>query len=428
MNYTEAIEYIQHLCTFGINPGMERIERLLKLLGHPEHKLKCIHVAGTNGKGSVSVLLASVLQCQGYKTGVYTSPHLQSYRERFVVDGDLIARTDFARLVCMLQPCLEQVLRETHDHPTEFELLTAMAFQYFYEQDVDFAIMEVGLGGTLDSTNVIAPLVSVITNVSYDHMDRLGTELREIAAQKAGIIKRDVPVITAAQGEPLAVIQEIAFCMKAPVIDIWRTCNWHLLSSVPGGQIFHLTTARDQYENLQISLLGPHQLVNGAVAVAALEQLRDQGIDIDKKAIYAGFSRARWPGRFEIVAQDPLIILDGAHNPDGAIALRTTFETVFPDCQTVFIVGVLADKDYKAMLANFAAVANIMILTTADSPRAADPALLAKEVSGCETMVIADLQEAIETGMRLAGAGKTMCVCGSLYTIGRARDILLGTG
>jgi dihydrofolate synthase/folylpolyglutamate synthase len=407
---------------------MERIEHLLKLLGHPEHKLKCIHVAGTNGKGSVSALLAAVLQCQGYKTGVYTSPHLQSYRERFVVNGDMIAQTDFVRLVRMLQPCLEQVLRETHDHPTEFELLTAMAFLYFYEQEVDYAIIEVGLGGTLDSTNVITPLVSVITNVCYDHMDRLGKGLREIAAHKAGIIKEAVPVITAARGEPMTVIQEIALSMQAPVIDVWQTCNWHLASSAPGGQIFHLTTAREQYDNLRISLLGPHQLVNSAVAVATLEHLRDQGVNIERKAIYEGFSQARWPGRFEIVAQEPLIILDGAHNPDGSMALRATFETVFPGCETVFVVGVLADKNYKAMLNNFAAVADLMILTTADSPRAADPAMLAEEVSGCKTMVISDLKEAIGAGMRLAAAGKILCICGSFYTIGRARDILLGSG
>lgn len=430
LNYHEAIEYIEHLCTFGISPGMARIERLLALLGNPERKLRCIHVAGTNGKGSTAVLIAAVLQSQGYKAGVFTSPHLHSYRERFVVDGSMIEERDFARLVSTLQPYLVRVLRETQDHPTEFEILTAMALQYFLEQEVDFAIMEVGLGGTLDSTNVITPLVSVITNVSLDHMDRLGASIREIAAHKAGIIKKAVPVITAARGGALEVIKETASSRCAAVIDIGQTCKWHLAAVEPGGQTFHVATAKEKYDNLWIALLGPHQLVNSVVALVTLEQLQNQGTDIDKQAIYQGFARARWPGRLEIIAQRPLIMLDGAHNPAGSQALRVTFETVFANYQTVFVVGVLADKDYKPMLADFAAVADVMILTTAASPRAADPSVLAAEVSGCETIVIADLPEAIAAGVRLAetGAGKALCICGSLYTIGKAREILLGSG
>lgn len=428
MNYTEAIAYIQHLTTFGINLGMERIERLLRLLGNPERKLKCIHVAGTNGKGSTSVLIAAVLQSQGYKVGVYTSPHLQSYTERFVVNGRMIEEADFARLVHMLQPCLEQVLRETHDQPTEFEVLTALAFQYFADQDVDFAVIEVGLGGTLDSTNVITPLVSVITNVTFDHMDRLGKTIQEIATHKAGIIKKGVPVITAAQGDALAVINEVASVHCAPVIDVWQSCKWQLILIEPAGQIFHLKTAGEKYENLRIRLLGPHQLVNSAVALATLEQLQSQGVDIGQRAIYEGFASATWPGRFEILSEKPFIILDGAHNSEGSQALRSTFETVFPDIKTVFVVGVLADKDYKAMLKDFAAVADVMILTTADSPRAADPSVLAEEVSGSQPIVIADLREAIAVGIQLADAGKALCICGSLYTIGRARDILLENG
>lgn len=425
MNYTQAIEYLRHLCTFGINPGMARIERLLSLLGHPERKLKCIHVAGTNGKGSTSVLIAEVLRCQGYKTGLFTSPHLQSYRERFVINGAMMTEVDFARLIAEVQPLLEQVWRETNDHPTEFEVLTAMAFQYFSEQGADFAVVEAGLGGTLDSTNVVTPLLSVITNVTFDHMDRLGTEIREIAAHKAGIIKSDVPVVTAAQGEALAVIKETAGAKQAPVTDIRQGCTWQLVSASPAGQTFHVHTPRQTFDNLRISLLGAHQLVNSAVAIAALEAVGNCGVVLDRRAIYQGFAQARWPGRFEIISQAPTIVLDGAHNPDGARALRTVFEEVFPGSETVFVVGVLGDKDYKAMLADFAAVADVMILTTADSPRAADPFLLATEVSGCETIVIADLKEAISAGVRMAGAGKVMCVCGSLYTVGRARDMLM---
>lgn len=424
MDYEEAIAYIQHLCTFGIKPGLARIKRLLALLGNPEAGLKCIHVAGTNGKGSTSALIASVLQCQGYKIGVYSSPHLQSYRERLMINGDMIERPEFARLVEMLRPRLAQVLQETNEQPTEFEVLTAMALQYFHEQGVDFAVLEAGLGGTWDSTNVITPLVAVITNVSFDHMDRLGGTLAEIAGQKAGIIKPGVPVVTAAADEALAVIKAVASDKDAPLIDIGRYPPGQLISLEKGGQTFHLTTARREYRNLRTALLGPHQMMNGLVALAVCEQMQLQGIAIGERAIYQGFSQARWPGRFEIISQAPLIVLDGAHNPDGARTLRATFESLFPGCEAVFVVGVLADKDYAQMLREFSAIAEVIILTAPDSPRAADPAVLAAAVSGCETIVQPDLREAVTAGIRLAGTGKIMCVCGSLYMVGQVQEML----
>ena len=424
LEYEEAVAYIQHLCTFGIKPGLARIKRLLALLGNPEAGLKCIHVAGTNGKGSTSALIASVLQCQGYKIGVYSSPHLQSYRERLVINGGMIERPEFTRMVEMLRPRLAQVLQETNEQPTEFEVLTAMALQYFHEQGVDFAVLEAGLGGTWDSTNVITPLVAVITNVSFDHMDRLGDTLAEIAGQKAGIIKPGVPVVTAAGDEALAVIKAAASAKGAPLIDIGRYPPGQLISLEKGGQTFHLTTAGREYRNLRTALLGPHQMMNGLVALAVCEQLQLQGIAIGERAIYQGFSQARWPGRFEIISQAPLIVLDGAHNPDGARTLRATFESLFPSCEAVFVVGVLADKDYAQMLKEFSAMAEVIILTAPDSPRAADPAVLAAAVSGCETIVQPDLREAVATGIRLAGTGKIMCVCGSLYMVGQVREML----
>lgn len=426
MDYEQAIAYIQHLCTFGINPGLQRIERLLQLMGNPEDRLKCIHVAGTNGKGSTSALIAAVLRCQGYRVGVYSSPHLQSYRERFVINGEMIAQGDFARLLSLLRSKLEQVSTEIVEHPTEFEVLTALAFQYFCEQAVDFAVIEVGLGGTLDSTNVITPLVSVITNVSYDHMNRLGTTIKEIAGQKAGIVKPGVPVVTAACGEALAVIKEAAAGMRAPVIDVAEHCRGQLVSMEKTGQIFDLITARKEYRHLRTGLLGRHQITNSQVALTVCEQLQQQGTDIGDEAIYRGFSQASWPGRFEIISQEPFIVLDGAHNPDGAWALRDTLQRLSPGEKAIFVVGVLADKDYTEMLKEFAAVAEVMILTKPDSPRAADPSVLAEAISGCTTVIYENLQEAVAAGMRQAGTGKAICICGSLYTVGQARDIILG--
>jgi dihydrofolate synthase / folylpolyglutamate synthase len=427
MNYTQAIEYIQNLSKFGINLGMERIERLLALLDNPEQDMQCIHIAGTNGKGSTAMMLAAVLQAAGYKVGVYTSPHLQSYTERFTIGGEPIGEADFARLVSVLQQPLEHVLQTTQDQPTEFEVLTAMAFYYFKEQAADYVILEVGLGGTLDSTNVITPLLSVITNVAFDHMDKLGTTLAEIASHKAGIIKPAIPVITAATGDALHVIETEAKYKKASVSNIWKDCLWECVKATSERQIFHLRTPKKMYRNLHIRLLGPHQLANCAVTVRALEQLMEAGVFIEERAIYEGLAAARWPGRFEVVSNAPCIILDGAHNPDGAKALRATLETVFPAAEIVLVVGILADKDYKTMLTDFSAVANLMIVTTADSPRAADPAVVANEITGCEVEVVPDLAEAIAAGVRQAGMGKVMCVCGSLYTIGKARDILVGS-
>lgn len=424
MNYDQAVMYIQDLCKFGINLGMDRIRSLLALIGHPEQGMPCIHIAGTNGKGSTSMLIAAVLQAGGYRVGAYTSPHLQSYTERFAINGQPISEQDFARLVTRMQSYVEQVITDTQEHPTEFELLTAMAFLYFREQQVDYVVLEVGLGGTLDSTNVITPCVSIITNIGFDHADRLGSTIKEIAANKAGIIKTGVPVITAATGEGLEVIARVAELNDAPLINVRRDYIWTAIETTPAGQTFFIQTPYKKYDNLHIKLLGPHQMENSAIALAALEKLSADSLLIDDQAILQGFANARWPGRFEVISEVPVVILDGAHNIDGAKALRATLEVVFPEAEIVLVVGILADKDYSMMLCEFAAVADLIIASTADSPRAADPFKIASAVNGCEVTVIPDLQEAVAAGIRQAGMGKIVCICGSLYTVGKAREIL----
>jgi len=428
LNYDQAIEYLQDLGNFGINLGMARIKSLLELMGNPERELKCIHIAGTNGKGSTSMLLAAVLQAAGYRVGVYTSPHLQSYEERFMVNGHSISEQDFASLLSGIQPHVDQVAAAIGEHPTQFEVLTAIAYDYFRAQQVDYVVLEVGLGGTLDSTNTITPLLSVITNISFDHMDRLGTTIAAIATNKAGIIKEGVPVVTAATGEALDIIEQAAAAKNSVAVNVLREYSWELISATPRGQIFDIQTPHRKYEKVNIGLLGPHQLENCAITLATVEQLSEMGLLIGESALYQGFAAAQWPGRFEIVSESPVIILDGAHNPSGAAALHSTLKTVFPDVETVLVVGILADKDYRMMLREFSAAAELIILTTADSPRAADPQKIAAEISDCEVTVIPDLTEAVAAGIRQAGMGKVVCICGSLYTVGKAREILMGNG
>lgn len=427
MNYDQAVEYIQELGKFGINLGMVRIQQLLAAMGNPQAELKCIHIAGTNGKGSTSMLIAAVLQAAGYTVGVFTSPHLQSYTERFVVDAVPVSKQDFADLVAELQLYLEQI-EVAGEQPTEFEVLTAMAFAYFKTRQVDYVVLETGLGGSLDSTNIVTPLLSIITNVGFDHMDKLGWSIDAIAVNKAGIIKEGVPVVTAADGEALTVIEQAAVEKYAPVIQVLREYTWDQVSVTPSGQVFNIQTPRAKYENICTGLLGPHQLENCATAIAALEQLSDMGLIIGEDNIYQGFAAAKWPGRFEIVSHSPIIVLDGAHNPSGAKALRLTLEAVFPNRDIVLVVGILADKDYHSMLVEFAAAADLLIISTADSPRAADPVQLGSAITGCEVTIIPDLAEAVAAGIRQAGMGKVLCICGSLYTVGKAREIILGAG
>lgn len=340
--------YLESLERFGINLGLERITHLLKTLGNPQTKFKSIHIAGTNGKGSTAAMIASILKEAGYRVGLYTSPHLFDYTERIKINGKDISMVDFHTGLKLVQKKASKLKNK----PTVFEALTAVAFWYFAKKKVDFAIVEVGLGGRLDATNVLTPLVSIITNIDYEHTKILGKTLAKIAGEKAAIIKAGVPVVTAEEKpEPLKVIKSV--CEK----------NHNLLISVNRKQ--ELGNRKQEIGNS--NLLGKHQIINAACADVAV---RLAGIKVSRSAIKKGFQKAKWPGRFQIISKKPYMIVDGAHNPAGIKALNVTIQELFSKKFTI-IFGCQKDKDYRKMLKELKPIASRIIVTKSSHKQAA---------------------------------------------------------
>lgn len=411
---------------YGWKFGLERISLLLQRLGNPQQGLRVVHVAGTNGKGSVCQYVASVLGQGGYRVGVYISPHLQWFSERIVINGVPISREDIDRLVDRVRPVVEGMIAEG-EPPTFFEITTALAFLYFKEKQVEYAVVEVGLGGRFDATNVVVPVVSVITNIALDHTEILGDTAKKIAVEKAGIIKSGVPVVTGASGEALEVIREVAAKRLAPLVVVGDG-QWSRLSRTRSSQVFRILGSLREYE-VSTRLLGLYQGENIAVALAAVEQLQLLGVFVSDQAIVAGVDRAFHPGRMEVVADEPAIVLDGAHNPHGMGMLRRTLEADFPGRRVVLVVGICHDKDMRRMLEIIVPVAWRVVLTRSLNPRACAPGKLLelarefsrdKEITVCESV-----PEALGTAMGMAGERDLICVTGSLFTVGEARSYLL---
>lgn len=427
VSFHEAIEYLTNLTKFGFNFGLGRIEELLNRLDNPHRELRIVHIGGTNGKGSTTAMLAAILQESGYRVGTFTSPHLHSYTERYLINEVEIAEERMAGLIWELRPHLEAMVAAGFEHPTEFEVCTALAFLYFAREKVDFLVLEVGLGGAIDSTNVVTPLLSVITNVSMDHMDYLGNTVVEIARVKAGIIKPGVPVVTAATGEGLEVIQEACRENNSPLILVGRDVTWEHRSLSTAGQCFTLQGRKGIYENLQLPLLGRHQQVNAATAVAAAEILMDLDVALNAKAVRDGLAATRWPGRLEILRREPLVIIDVAHNYDGARSLRRALEDYFPGRSLVLVIGMLGDKERTKVAAELAAVARVVVVTKPNSPRAGNWQELAVEAGrhAPEVHVIENIEEAVNKALTLAGPEEMVCVTGSFYMVSEARQLLM---
>jgi len=430
MNFQEAISYVTELGKLGFNFGLSRIEELLRRFDNPHLKLKVIHVGGTNGKGSTVVMVASILQAAGFKVGTFTSPHLHSYTERFRINGKNIPETEVAALIGELRPHIEALAQEGLGHPTEFEVATAVAFLYFSRALVDYLVLEVGLGGTLDATNVVKPLVSVITNVAMDHMDYLGHTLRAIAGEKAGIIKPGVPVVTAAVGEGLEVIADAARKRACQLIRVGQEVSWEHKELAPEYQSFNIKGRLGVYEDLTLHLLGRHQQVNAATAVAAIEVLMEQGVAIDVEAVRAGLAAARWPGRFEIIRREPLVILDGAHNVAGAVALRLALTEHFPDRRIVLVIGMLADKERSRVAEVLCPMARAVVVTKPNNPRAGNWQELAQEALHYtdDVYLLEDVGEALQKALTISEIDELVCITGSLYMIAEARQLLLESG
>lgn len=427
ITYPEALKYIYDLDKYGIKLGLKNIEYLLFLLGNPHQKLNIIHVGGTNGKGSTSSLICSILKSAGFKVGLYTSPHLVDFTERMKINYRSINQKKVATLLERIKPLVEKVAHTPYyTHPTFFEVITAMAFIYFFEEKVDFLVLEVGLGGRLDATNVCEPLISVITHIDYDHMDKLGNSLEEIAREKGGIIKSGGIVITSNQFEKVdQEINKIARQRNSIIYKVGREIKYEIIKSDLKGIIFNLHGIYNNYINLPTPLLGRHQAENAATAITAVEALKIKGICISEKEIRDGLEKVKWPGRLEIIQKNPMIVLDGAHNPNGMKVVRQTLEEIFYYHRLVLVLGIFADKDYKEMIKIIAPLADLIIATKAKNPRATPPQIIAKEaaqyIDRNKIMVTKNIPQAIDYAIFNSNEDDLICITGSLYTVGEAK-------
>ena len=425
-----AIGKIHEFEKFGSVLGLERMTKLLDILGNPQDELKVIHVAGTNGKGSTCKFIYSVLQECGYKVGLYTSPFLEIFNERIEFDGNYISDEDLSVYTDRVLAAVKQMTDAGLQSPTEFEVITAIAFLYFKEKKTDYVVLEVGLGGRGDSTNVCKkPLISVITSISYDHTDRLGNTLAEIASEKAGIIKDGCPVVTSAEAdEALAVIEQAAAEHGSMYFET-RNLPCLITAETFGGSKFDIDIQGVTFKNLEISMIGRHQVKNAAVA-AALCILEENGdIRLPNKALRAGLKKAKQIGRFEIMTppgQKPVYIIDGAHNPDGALALRRTMTTFCADSKILMVTGMLADKDTDTILKEFTQITGDFIVTEPVNPRRmSKEELKAKiEALGGSVKAAAEHEEALHAAKAMQDEYDVILFAGSLYLIGEIRRML----
>lgn len=420
--------YLEGLGRFGSRLGLERMAYLLEGLGHPERRLRVIHVAGTNGKGSVSAMLTSVLRAAGYRTGLYTSPHLQYYGERIRLDGAAIPPARLDSLVATVKEVADAAAARGLEPPTEFEAGTALMYLYFAEERADLVVQETGLGGRLDATNLVErPLVSVITPVDFDHMDRLGATLADIAREKAGIIKPGAPVVMGPQHpEAAAVIAAVSESAGAPLIRTAEDVQVEPLAVSAEGSRFDYHGLGVSWRRLSLGLPGRHQLANAACALAAIEILRRLDLAVPEQAVREGLARVRWPGRLELVQGSPAVVLDGAHNPAGLRALRAALDELFRCRRTTLVFGMLADKDVTGAAAALAGFGGEVVATRPDSPRALDPGELASILKRHGITVFAvepDPVRAVRLALERAGPDDLVVVAGSLYLVGGVRGI-----
>lgn len=423
-----AIDKIEKLGRFGSVLGLERIEKLMELLGNPEKKLKIIHVAGTNGKGSVSRYIYEGLKANGYGIGLFTSPFLEIFNERIEFNGEYIKGEELEELTgIVLDKCSEMTALGL-DSPTEFEVVTAIAFLYFQRKQADFVVLEVGLGGRGDSTNIIEnPLITIITSISYDHMDRLGNSLEEIAFEKAGIIKKNIPVVINVQDLGAAkVIAKKAYEMNAILYDATKIKTTVKNKDLKGSN-FDLNVYGTDYSEVEIAMVGEHQIENAKVALIALELLRKlKQINVERSRLYDGMKKAKQPGRFEILRTNPWIIIDGAHNKAGAEALVKVIQENLPDKKILFIVGLLEDKDSEGILSTFSRVTNDFIATEPNNIRKMTAEKLCDiiEKNNRRCKVIKKPENACKHALSLMNEFDAIVFAGSLYLVGEIRGIL----
>ncbi len=433
MTYPEALKYLNCLINYEKRDGygykasfkLDRMRKLCSLLGDPQDTINAIHVAGTKGKGSTCSIIHSILTVAGFKTGLYTSPHLSSFLERIRIGDALITEADLSRLADKVRAACANC----DDAPTFFEACTAIAYLYFSQMKADFAVYEVGLGGRLDATNIIEPLVSVITPISYEHTQILGSTLAEIAGEKAGIIKQGGICVSAPQDkEALDVIERICEAKKSRLILVGSDITYRELEGTDTREVFSVDGAFEDYGRLETNLLGTHQALNATVAIGAAEALGLHGVTISADAIRRGVALAAWPGRLEVMRRRPLIVLDGAQNRASAQALAGAVRKLFSYKKLILVLGVSKDKDVRGILDELLPIADDVVLTRAKiTERALEPSALREMVgpSRAGVSVTAGVEDAMASARAAAGPDDLVLVAGSLFVVGEARDILL---
>ena len=416
-SYEELLGWAYGLQKFGIKFGLSSTARLLKKLGNPHRSLKFAHIGGTNGKGSVAAVLSAALKNSGFRVGLYTSPHLVRFEERFKINDQIISQDRVKDLMMRVREAVDPA-----EPPTFFEFTTAMALTLFAEEHLDFAIVEVGMGGRLDATNLVEPCLTVLTNVSLEHQDYLGDTLLQIAEEKAGIIKKHTPLVSAArQSDVIDLFSKRCLELDSPFYLSGR--DFQIEHNDRGLRYEGLGRILDGFEN---GLKGNHQEVNTGLALCSLEVLQDFGYSWDERAITNAIKAPHWPGRFQHVADDPITILDGAHNPQAAEALMQTVKSAFSGSRVVMVLGIMSDKDIPTLVATFLSGADEAILSRPSYIRAADPGLLVQSIhdSPVPFEVCVPLSLAIERAREKAGRDGVVIITGSLFTVGEAMEIL----
>ena len=428
MNYDEAMEYIVNASRFGMNLGLDRIEKVLEFLGNPHKDIKFIHIGGTNGKGSTTSMISSVLKESGYKVGMYTSPYLEEFEERIQINGENIKKEELAFFMSDIKKAIEKVIELGYERPTQFEIITALMFYYFSKKRVDYAVLEVGLGGRLDATNVINPELVVLTSISLDHMNVLGNTIEEIAGEKCGIIKKGVKVVSYPQEEKVITVienktKELGCELNVVDLDDIKSV---IIDKKNHIQIIEMKIEEDTF-NINCPLLGEHQIKNSLVAVTSLYNLRKKGLNIKKEDIYEGIKKVKWIGRMEVLEDNPLVVIDGAHNIDGILNLRRSIDKYFDFENMNLILGVLGDKQVDEMIEVITKGCKSAIVVEPHSDRAENIEKLYSKTKEKVSKVYKfdDYKKAYEKGVELSGNKDLLLICGSLYMVGDMRKSII---
>ena len=427
MNIDNALKWLFNVRRFGPNRTLEPTKKYLELMGNPHKSFSSIHVGGTNGKGSTSAIIASILEAANYKVGLYTSPHLERFNERIKINGVEISNEDATRLLSNAKSLFEDMHKYTKPMPLHFfDILTGVCFKYFEEKRVDFGVIEVGLGGRLDATNIITPLVSVITNIGYEHVNILGPTLEDIAFEKAGIIKENVPIITGEiNPNVLSVFIQACKQRNSKLIQVKKYAKYERLNTSSDGQRFWLQSKNTNYQELKIPLLGLHQLINAATAITVIETLQKSGILIPSKSVAYGVRNVNWSGRLEIILKKPMIVLDCAKDAEATEVVKRAIKEDFEDRRIIAVISISSDKNIEGMIKNISDIAERFIITKHSvTYRAATPERLIREIEkyGKPYIVHLDRNEAFKHAIEITNPDDMILVIGSVYLAGDARS------